>query len=249
MVRPNSDTIYMRLLDLTLPTPAENLALDEALLAAAEQSGAPDETLRFWESQQPIVVVGRSSRVAAEVHVDACKNHGVPIFRRISGGSAIVAGPGCLMYALVLSYELRPHFRSLDAAHRDVLGALCGALTACSADVRRQGTSDLAIGSMKFSGNSVRCRRRHLLYHGTLLYNFALPKVAQCLRQPPREPNYRQSRSHEQFLTNIPATAAALRRAIQRAWQATVVRAAWPAELTASLAGDKYGDPSWNLQH
>ena len=239
----------MRLLDLTLPTPQENLALDEALLEAAEQNGSPDETLRFWESAQPIVVVGRSSRIAAEVQTEACQNHGVPIFRRISGGSAIVAGPGCLMYALVLSYERRPQFRSLDAAHREVLGALCGALAAASANVQRQGTSDLAIGSMKFSGNSVRCRRRHLLYHGTLLYDFSLPLVQQCLTQPPREPNYRQKRSHEQFLTNIPATAAALRRALQTAWQAAEIRTVWPAELMASLARDKYADPSWNLQH
>ena len=54
----------MRYLDLTLPTPAENLALDEALLEAAEQSGDPGETLRVWEPDEPMVVVGRSSRVA-----------------------------------------------------------------------------------------------------------------------------------------------------------------------------------------
>ncbi len=33
---------------------------------------------------------------------------GIPVLRRASGGAAIVIGPGCLMYALVLSYELRP---------------------------------------------------------------------------------------------------------------------------------------------
>ena len=40
----------MKLLDLTLETPAENLALDEALLEEAEQSTKPTEVLRLWES-------------------------------------------------------------------------------------------------------------------------------------------------------------------------------------------------------
>ena len=48
--------------------------------------------------------------------------------------------------------------------------------------MRCQGTSDLAIGDLKFSGNSARCRRRWLLYHGTLLYDFPLSLVAQCLQ-------------------------------------------------------------------
>jgi len=49
----------MRYLDLTLPTPAENLALDEALLEEAERAGRATETLRVWEPREPIVVVGR----------------------------------------------------------------------------------------------------------------------------------------------------------------------------------------------
>ena len=37
----------MRLLDLTLASAAENLALDEALLEAAEAAGRPSEVLRL----------------------------------------------------------------------------------------------------------------------------------------------------------------------------------------------------------
>src|SRR5436190_21072670 len=118
----------MRLLDLTLPTPQENLALDEALLDTAEESAEPVEILRFWESPQPIVVLGRSSKAADEVHQGACRAEGIPVLRRCSGGAAIVAGPGCLMYGVVLSYELHPELRALDLAHRFVLSLLREAL-------------------------------------------------------------------------------------------------------------------------
>ncbi len=118
----------MRYLDLTLPTPADNLALDEALLDEAEASATPAETLRLWEPQRPMVVVGRSSQFHVEVRLDACRGLGIPVLRRISGGAAVVAGPGCLMYALVLSYRLRPQLHTLSEAHRWVLATLVDAL-------------------------------------------------------------------------------------------------------------------------
>ncbi len=118
----------MQYLDLTLTTPAENLALDEALLDEAEQADEPTETLRLWEPAGPMVVLGRSSKAAEEANREACTRLDVPILRRVSGGAAIVAGPGCLMYALVLSYRLRPTLRAVDHAHRFVLGTMAAAL-------------------------------------------------------------------------------------------------------------------------
>ena len=63
----------MQLVDLTLATPEENLALDEALLDEAETSTSPLETLRLWESSGPLVVVGRSSQLNEEVDLPACQ--------------------------------------------------------------------------------------------------------------------------------------------------------------------------------
>ena len=57
----------MRFIDLTLDQPAENLALDEALLEEAESAGQPQETLRLWESPSHVAVVGRSSSVGEEI--------------------------------------------------------------------------------------------------------------------------------------------------------------------------------------
>jgi len=238
----------MKLLDLTLNTPAENLALDEALLEEAEQAGSPREVLRLWESPQPIVVVGRSSKVDVEVHRDQCRQRYIPILRRSSGGASIVAGPGCLMFSVLLSYQQRPVLRMIDQAHCYVLGMTCRALAKLTPGVEHRGTSDLVLAGRKCSGNSLRCKRNHLLYHGTLLYQFPLELIGNCLARPPREPEYRKGRSHADFVTNLPADAEQLRHALADAWQATEPPRPWPRELTQRLVDEKYSRAEWNFQ-
>ncbi len=226
----------MWLLDLTLDSPAENLALDEALLDEAEAAPEPRETLRLWEPRGPMVVVGRSSCIAQEVRREACHRLGIPILRRASGGAAVVLGPGCLVYALVLSIERRPALGMVAQAHRVVLDRLADALGGFVPGVCRRGTSDLALGEAKFSGNSVRLKRRCLLYHGTVLYNFPLELVETCLAMPPRQPAYRQGRPHRAFLTNLPLPGEVIRQAMAAAWCVERSRADWPREATARLA-------------
>ena len=236
----------MRLIDLTLPTAAENLALDEALLEEAEELDQAGESLRLWQPLEPLVVIGRSSHIQEEVNLGLCGERGIPVFRRSSGGAAIIAGPGCLMYAVVLSYDRRPSLRSIDETHKFVLGTIAAGLQSLAPGVSRQGTSDLALEGRKFSGNSVRCKRSHLLYHGTLLYDFPLPLIGQCLRTPPRQPEYRAGRPHDQFVRNLPCTQADLRRALCECWHAESPDDNWPRERAQRLVRDKFGRDEWN---
>jgi lipoate-protein ligase A len=238
----------MKLLDLTLPTPAENVALDEALLEAAEGGESADEVLRLWDPERPMVVVGRSSRVADEVNQEACRRMGVPILRRASGGAAIVTGPGCLMYGIVLRYEGREHLRLLDQVHQFVLKRLGDAVRSLVGGVEHAGTSDLAIGGRKFSGNSARCKHDHLLYHGTLLYDFDLSLIDRLLRMPPRQPDYRAGRSHHEFLMNLPLKPADLKCVLAAELGARQPLHDWPRESTQRLVAQRYALDAWTFQ-
>jgi len=238
----------MLLLDHTAATPAENLAVDEALLDEAEADGHPREVLRLWESPRRFVVLGRSCRVVHEVDLQQCRANGIEVLRRSSGGGTILTGPGCLMYALVLSTERRPELRSIDRVHRYVLERMAAALAPLAEGIAREGTSDLAIGGQKCSGNSLRCRRNHVLYHGTLLYACTATDVAKYLTPPPREPAYRQGRSHSEFMTWIGASATDLRAALTAAWRVEGALAAAPTERVQQLVAGKFTSDAWNLQ-
>ena len=238
----------MQLLELTLPAAAENIALDEALLEEADAAGQPRELLRLWETSEPVVVVGSSSRIDDEVHVDACRADAVPILRRTSGGAAIVTGKGCLMYSLVLSYALRHELRGLDVAHTVVLDKIGATLRDLLPSVERCGTSDLAVDNYKFSGNSMRCKRTHLLYHGTLLYDFDVSLIGSCLRMPPRVPDYREGRIHADFIMNLPISRDAIRDALDRAWPPESNVTNWPAERVAELVDSRFARDDWNFE-
>ena len=264
----------MLFFDATLQTPADNLALDEALLDWAElksdQEPLQAEVFRLWEPAEPFVVLGRTSRLHEEVDVEACQKYGVPILRRSSGGATILAGPGCLMYAVVLSYEKRPHLRSIPEAHCFVLHKQQTALQTLVPSVTIAGTSDLVYDSnagsswteapnlscpkenanekqalRKFSGNSLRCKRTHLLYHGTVMYNFDLQLISQLLRRAPREPDYRNNRDHSQFIANLPATKTSIQFALQTAWPTDKLMVDWPKEQTEALVQRRYGQRDW----
>ena len=101
-----------------------------------------------------------------------------------------------------------------------MLGKLAAACRGCCPGISRQGISDLAWQDRKFSGNSLRVKRDHILYHGTLLYDFPLPLIGELLATPPRQPVYRQWREHDAFVINLPLTREPLRRAVIDAWQA-----------------------------
>lgn len=240
----------MRLLDLTLPTAAENLALDEALLDSVDDVPAAPEVLRLWECPQRAVVLGRSCKVTEEVRVAACETAGVPILRRTSGGGTVLIGPGCLQYSLRLSYERRPQLRLLDEAHRFVLTKVAKAVNAClgNEQVSLRGTSDLTIGEQKVSGNSLRCKRHWLLYHGTLLYRFDPSLVQSLLLPPPRQPEYRAGRKHEAFIANVSVGAGDLKTSLARAWEADTPLAEGPLELARELLVQRYQSREWNFE-
>ncbi|MFN4260637.1 MAG: biotin/lipoate A/B protein ligase family protein [Gemmataceae bacterium] len=234
----------MDYLNLTLPTLAENLALDEALLLHAE-AGAGGEVLRSWEWPAWGVVLGAGGKLAEDVDERACLAHGVSIHRRASGGGTVLLGPGCLAFTLILNYQRAAELDDIRSSYGFILDRVRGALADAVPGLASAGISDLAIHGRKCSGNSQQRKRHYLLHHGTLLYDFAVEHVAKYLRMPQRQPEYRHQRGHADFLTNLPLSALELRRRLRGSWQADVPLDAWPEDLVRQLVAEKYSRPKW----
>lgn len=198
---------------------ADNLTEEARLLE--EIDGNPSAAcLRLWEQPTPAVIVGRSNVIDVEVDVAACAADQVPILQRSSGGGTVVLGPGCLCYALVLPISETHRRLGVTAVTAKIMQQLANALSRPGQPVIVQGVSDLVLDGRKFSGNAQRWRRHALLHHGTVLYDFDLALIGRYLRFPSRVPDYRDKRTHLDFVRNLDLTREEIVERLSRAWNA-----------------------------
>ncbi len=236
----------MKFLDLTLPTPAANLACDEALLDACDED-AGLEVLRFWEPREYFVVVGYANAVGQEVKAEVCREENIPVLRRCTGGGTVLQGPGCLNYTLVLQIGGNESLETITQTNlyimerqREALARILGA------PVKVQGHTDLTLNGLKFSGNAQRRKRNALIFHGTFLLEFDLALVEKYLSMPSRQPDYRGNRKHGDFLTNLKISAAAIKSALRKAWSGNEPLHGTPD--FQKLLKEKYETSEWNAK-
>ncbi len=240
----------MKLARYTPKTPEEAIAFDELLLIKAE-SGQIGETIWFWDPPSFFVVLGRAREVGADCHLERCRQDGLKIIRRISGGGTVLQGPGCFNYTLVLSYDRSERYRNIRDSYRDILGKISDGLGKKSFDVRFYPLSDLALDGKKISGNAQARKRRFFLHHGTFLCGLDIGKVSGYLSHPDTEPEYRSGRSHENFMVNIPITPTEVRNVIKGAFLPQDISGWRPdknfLDQLDGLVASKYSKDEWNF--
>jgi lipoate-protein ligase A len=184
--------------------------------------------------------------------VAACEARKIPILRRCSGGGTVVQGPGCLNYTLILPITKDGPLHSIPVANQFIMrknrAAIESAIGNRQSAISIRGHTDLAVGEKKFSGNSQRRRKHFLLFHGTFLLHFNLALIGELLLMPSKEPDYRESRKHADFLTNIKVTAEKVKTALQKAWNADSQLENPPLDKIKILAREKYATNEWNFK-
>jgi lipoate-protein ligase A len=182
---------------------------DEELIAATKSDGR--SRFRIYRPRMVSVVLGRGSDPQAELCTSACLADGIPVLKRRGGGCAVVLEEGNVIVSAALATnvlgKVKGHFAALSAWLVD------GLARAGVSDVRREGTSDLALGDRKVGGACIHGPKGLLYYSVSLLYEPDVSLMDRYLRHPPREPAYRRGRPHGEFvgrLTDVlaPATAA-----------------------------------------
>ena len=159
--------------------------------------------IRFWESKDYAVVLGLSNKKEEHAFLERCEKDGIAIIKRISGGGSVLQGPGCINYAVYLNYVDYPICKNLNSTSNFVLNTVCKALQACGRDAHIKGISDIAIGDKKCIGHAQRRLQHACLFHGSMLNTFDISKISAYLKYPPKYPEYRKKRNHNDFLCNL----------------------------------------------
>lgn len=238
----------MQFIDLSLPTPEENLACDEVLLELRQRDNGP-EILRVWESPQPFVVLGYGNKTADEVDLESCRKLALPVLRRSSGGGSVLEGPGCLNFSLILKIPPEGPLTDIVKTNAWITQRHAEALAAhFGQDIRSQGLSDVTVGPLKISGNAQRRKKRWILFHGTFLLDFELPLIERTLAIPKRQPEYRSNRPHLEFVTNFRTPREEVVTVLRKEWQAFDPLNSVPEAEITRLARERYHSDGWNFR-
>lgn len=206
-------------IDHSFTSPKENLAV-EAIILEKMGKDCSFPILRLWESSQYFVVCGRGNDPETEVYTDRCKMDKIPVLRRVSGGGTVLQGPGCLNYAFIMPIPTEGPLLQIQSTTQSVLELVQSQLNgAFPSSISISGISDLTSNGKKFSGNAQRRTRTAILFHGTILYDFDLNLVPKYLKMPSKQPDYRENRSHLDFINNFDADRSRLVSALSQSFQ------------------------------
>lgn len=235
-------------LELSHAGVARELAIDEALLIEAD-AGRGRPLLRFWEPTGYAVVLGASCRMGEDVHVDACREDGVPIWRRSSGGGTVVVGPGALSVTVILPESAAPGLSAVDQAQHHVLDWIARSIRHAGPPVTLAGRGDLVLFDRKCGGSAQRRLKDWFMIHCSILYDFPLARITRYLMIPRRQPDYRQGREHHDFLSNLGLPRTILMETIRGACLSGASRfqalPSAPLALVESLMAEKFANRTW----
>jgi lipoate-protein ligase A len=174
-------------------------AYDDDLIEAARCDG--QTRVRVYRLTDTVVVLGSGSRPEVELRLDACEADDVPILRRRGGGCSVVLDPGNVIVSVVATGQpFGRHRQQFDTLTAWLIGGLA---RSGMPGVRQAGTCDLVLGDKKVGGACLHRARDVLYYSVSLLVEPDIEKVNRYLKHPPREPEYRQGRSHCDFMGSL----------------------------------------------
>lgn len=167
-----------RWIDTGVRRPAENLALNRALLEARQAREAPN-TLRFLRFT-PSALVGHHQNPAEVLDLAYCARRGIVVQRRLTGGG------GIYMDENVLGWELYLASRDLGTAEmgaisRRICTAAADAIRALGAAAEYRAPTDIVVAGRKISGTGGAIDGDALLYQGTLLLDFDIEVMLRAL--------------------------------------------------------------------
>ena len=162
--------------------PRMHVALDE-VLAGELARGEINPSLRIWDWNQPLVVIGSFQSYRNEIDDEGRARHGINVVRRITGGGAMFMEPGnCVTYSLVVPVSLVEGL-SFERSYEFLDQWVMGALAKVGINARYVPLNDIASDKGKIAGAAQRrVAGGVVVHHVTMAYDIDADKMVEVLR-------------------------------------------------------------------
>lgn len=126
----------------------------------------------------PTVIIGRNQDLEAEVNLDYCRNKGVKVVRRKSGGGCVYSDKGNMMISFISARG------EVAAVFERYLDTFTACLRSLGLNAEKSGRNDILVEGRKVSGNAFHQLPDRSIVHGTLLYDTDFAALEEAIRPP-----------------------------------------------------------------
>ena len=134
-----------------------------------------DDDYFFAWQVEPTVMLGRNQLIDNEVNVEYCRDNGVHIFRRKSGGGCVYADDGCIQFSHISFAE------SVNVAFGEYMKRVAELLQGIGIDAQLSGRNDILVGGRKVAGSAFYRLRKRSVLHNTVLFDTRLEHLSKAL--------------------------------------------------------------------
>ena len=119
----------------------------------------------FMWQVEPTVIFGRNQLIENEVNVSFCKQNGIKMFRRKSGGGCVYADKGNIMFSYITKED------NVGFTFYKYINMILAMLEKLNVKATTSGRNDILIDGRKVSGNAFYRISGRSVVHGTMLYD------------------------------------------------------------------------------
>lgn len=256
---------------------AYNMAVDEVIMQFVAEGLVPP-TLRFYGWNPPAISLGYFQHAAKEVDLANCRDRGIDVVRRLTGGRAVLHDKE-LTYSIILPDQYPGIPKTVTDSYRLLSQGLLegfkelGIAAQLAPQVKLKSTEftsgacfdapssyELTVDGKKIVGSAQVRRQGVILQHGSILNELDIDKLFDCLVFTGDEVRERTKRIFSQKATSIsdingkPAEWEELCSAFYQGFSRGLDIAIEVGELTPSEVNlinqlvDKYRSDEWNLK-
>ena len=174
---------------------AFNLALEEVLF----ESLSPENPGIFliWRNG-PSIIVGRHQNTAAEVNAAWCREHGIAVVRRPTGGGAVYHDLGNVNFSF-LSWVDKNRLSGFE----EFMEPMVQALRDLGIDAAYTSRNDITVDGRKVCGTAQRRTGQRMLHHGCLLVDTDTSALSGALAADPEKFRSKGVASHRARVANL----------------------------------------------
>ena len=226
---------------------AQNMAIDEALT----ESVGEVPILRIYGWRPAAVSIGYFQSMNEEVDFTKCREIGVDIVRRLTGGGAVLHE-----YELTYSFISRRYPQNIVESYKWICDAIVISINRLGFDASFVPLNDIVIAGKKVSGSAQTRRKGVLLQHGTIMLGVDVNKMFSVLKVPSEKLRDKIIKDAKERVTSLAGTtydnmATSLKTSFAAKFEAKLIADILSTEEISHarwLAERKYSSNEWNLR-